>query len=287
VEGRCCPCQEKPKEVEQKTEKTEEAESGKIEKFFGGPWNDFVNKFKIPIIVIFVIWIGASIGFASQLSPLSRSEEFLSDDHPLMEIQNVQTANFVSGGVYNMAIDIYWGVEDIDKSDTSMWDPVYIGEAIMDENFDLSPPDAQQSLIDFCTDLPTRDFILNKDVTCWMDQFKVYVETTLEKTMPLEQEEFKDALYTWAFEVPEGMQAKAGMLIGFSGEDLVYMKVKATGMGDPLHPYDLKNPWFEKWQAHLADYRTIAPSSMQNVYQNAGQWWAFMPSEKAFLSSAF
>jgi len=79
--------------------------------------------------------------------------------------------NFASGGVFNMAVDIYWGVNDIDKSETSMWDPIYIGDAIMDENFDLAPKDAQQSLMDFCEDLIERDFILNREVTCWIDQF--------------------------------------------------------------------------------------------------------------------
>mmetsp|Transcript_41139 Transcript_41139/g.62545 ORF Transcript_41139/g.62545 Transcript_41139/m.62545 type:complete len:128 (+) Transcript_41139:119-502(+) len=105
--------------------------------------------------------------------------------------------------------------------------------------------------------------------------------------MPLPEDEFDSALYTWATEVPAGMQAKAGMLIGFSEEKLVFMKVKATSMGNPLDPYDLKDPWYQRWENHLAAYRKTAPSSMQGVSQTAGQWWAFMPSEKAFLSSAF
>jgi len=52
-----------------------------------------------------------------------------------------------------LAIDIYWGVKDINKDDVSMWDSVYIGEAIMDEEFSLESVEAQQSLLDFCSSL--------------------------------------------------------------------------------------------------------------------------------------
>ncbi len=100
--------------------------------FFGGPWNNFVKKFRYAIIAVFVVIIGVQIGFASQLSPLSRSEEYVDDSHEIMEINNVQIQNFESGGILNMNIDIYWGAEDIDKSGTSMWDPADIGTAIFD-----------------------------------------------------------------------------------------------------------------------------------------------------------
>lgn len=33
-----------------------ERESSKLDKFFAGPWNDFVYKFRIPIVVIFIVW---------------------------------------------------------------------------------------------------------------------------------------------------------------------------------------------------------------------------------------
>ena len=35
----------------------------------------------------------------------------------------------------NMDIFIFWGVEDIDKSDVSMWDTNYIGEVVWDKKF--------------------------------------------------------------------------------------------------------------------------------------------------------
>ena len=59
-----------------------------------------------------------------------------------MEVSTVQTENFSGGGVYKLKINIFWGVKDIDKDKTTKWDPIYVGEAIMDDGFDLSPPQA-------------------------------------------------------------------------------------------------------------------------------------------------
>jgi hypothetical protein len=69
---------------------------------------------------------------------LSKEEEFLPSDHPLMEINTVVANDFNGGGVFSLFINIYWGVKDIDKSKNSIWDAVYIGEVEFDDTFDFS-----------------------------------------------------------------------------------------------------------------------------------------------------
>jgi len=71
------------------------------------------------------------------------------------------------------------------------------------------------------------------------------------------------------------------------GGKLRYMKVQSMSQGNPLDPYDLKIPYYNMWEDFLADFKKEAPASMQSVQQTAGQFWAFMPSERAFLTSAF
>ena len=83
------------------------------------------------------------------------------------------------------------------------WDPSYIGEVMMDPDFDLSPKEAQQSLLDFCSDLVSQDFVADEIVRCWTTDFAAYL-ATLDKQMPLEPEEFKELIYKWATEVPTG-----------------------------------------------------------------------------------
>ena len=64
-------------------------------------------------------------------------------DHQISKITRIVRDEYSSGGIVNLDIDIFWGVNGIDKSKTNRWDPIYIGEVVMDPDFDLSPKEAQ------------------------------------------------------------------------------------------------------------------------------------------------
>lgn len=36
-------------------------------------------------------------------------------------------------------VNIVWGIESLDRSDVSVWDPDSLGELVWDENFTVSP----------------------------------------------------------------------------------------------------------------------------------------------------
>jgi hypothetical protein len=64
LKGRWCPCQKPKTEVEtiqvtkiNEHEHGKEAKFGRIEMFFGGIWNDTVNKLKVPIMAAFICWV--------------------------------------------------------------------------------------------------------------------------------------------------------------------------------------------------------------------------------------
>ena len=65
------------------------------------------------------------------------------------------------------------------------------------------------------------------------------------------------------------------------------MKVNAQSVGNSRDPYDVKNPIYLQWENLATEYNKNAPESMRSFEQTAGQFWAWMPSEKAFVSSAF
>jgi predicted RND superfamily exporter protein len=94
-------------------------------------------------------------------------------------------------------------------------------------------------------------------------------------------------LWKWATTDPIGLALNSQNFLGFKDKKLIYMKITAISIGNPLWPYDKKNPIYERWEAYMQAYRDKAPASMKSVEQTAGQYWAFMVSEKAFLSSAF
>jgi len=74
-----------------------------------------------------------------------------------------------------MTIDLFWGIKDLDTNGGSHWDPEFIGKAIMDDKFDLSPKIAQKSIMDFCIDLRKQDFVRNGKVVCWIEGFDKWV----------------------------------------------------------------------------------------------------------------
>ena len=142
----------------------------KIERFFAEIVSYYVQKFKYLIIIVFVIWAGVATYIGSQLQPIQEQEEFLPDDHPLTIVTNEMEENFGSSR-YVLAVHIYWGVKDIDRYKTTMWDASYAGDVVWDEDFSIYSVEAQQSLLNFCEDLREYSNVLDGEVECWTDDF--------------------------------------------------------------------------------------------------------------------
>lgn len=146
LDGKWCVCSKENEAKKQSTDanlnEVGEETFGRIEMFFSGPWNKCVYKLRYVIVFMFFVWTIVATIIASQLSPLTKEEQFLPDDHPAQEFFNKENY-FLGAGANTLEMKLYWGVKDIDKSKTSMWDAVYIGEPILDESFDLTPVEAQ------------------------------------------------------------------------------------------------------------------------------------------------
>ena len=60
-----------------------------------------------------------------------------------------------------------------------MWDSANIGKLVLDKQFDLSPTEAQASLIQFCSKLRApkgdKEFIADPNkVRCWIEDFEIW-----------------------------------------------------------------------------------------------------------------
>ena len=75
-------------------------------------------------------------------------------------------------------VSIVWGVKSLDRSSVGLWDPEELGELIWNDEFDITPVENQQALLDLCDEL-TDDHALVKedDVNCWIRDMDVYVRT--------------------------------------------------------------------------------------------------------------
>lgn len=128
----------------------EDVELGKLEQFFGGVWNRMVFRCRYCIILLFIIWTVYAIDTALGFGPLTKREEYLPDDHPIIRSLVTIEDEFPAGENDGIQTFIYFGVKDIDKSEVSQWDPENLGEVEFDEKLDLSSIEAQKSLLNFC-----------------------------------------------------------------------------------------------------------------------------------------
>ena len=54
-------------------------------------------------------------------------------------------------------------------------------------------------------------------------------------------------------------------MIGFINDKLVYHKFKAVSKGQAYDPFDLKDPWYQKWKQLVLDYKATAPTGLQSM----------------------
>ena len=82
--GKWCVCSKDPEKKATEFEVNEDGEEkfGRIEMFFSGAWNKVVFKLRYVIVAVFFIWTIIAAVIASKLSPLTKEEQFLPDDHP-------------------------------------------------------------------------------------------------------------------------------------------------------------------------------------------------------------
>ena len=60
----------------------------------------------------------------------------------------------------------------------------------MDDKLDLSPVNVQESMLQFCNDLREQEFVGDKNVKCWIENFNQWVQLTRRKEIPLDPLEF-------------------------------------------------------------------------------------------------
>ena len=68
-------------------------------------------------------------------------------DHQISVVIRALSDQFDGGGDNALKIHLFWGVKDINKDDSVYWDSSYVGKGVMDPDFDLSPEEAQKSIL--------------------------------------------------------------------------------------------------------------------------------------------
>ena len=101
------------------------------------------------------------------------------DSHWVMISLDLAVNVFYSGETdRGMSITMFWGVDGVDKQEVNQWDPEDLGTIIWDNSFDLSPSGNQQAFYDLCQDLRTQSFVRDGLADCWIEDFKLWLESS-------------------------------------------------------------------------------------------------------------
>ena len=190
VSTRCCTCCQKKKEdsvvlpdppereENATTSKAETHESGsKIERFFKNKWSAWMFKGRVVVVPLLIVWIGICIWRSFLIEPLSEEESFIPDDLEPVIALNTLNDDFNQGeDDLVVKVKFIWGASHVDRSSAAKWDPSEFGSIVWDENLNLAPSANQERIRTICSDLRASSLVKDSKVTCFMDDFKTYIE---------------------------------------------------------------------------------------------------------------
>ena len=271
-----------------------------IETFLKDTYSKWILRFKYYILAFFMVIISISIWKASQLEGLSEQEKFFEDSHFMRKAFDYQ--HFFYGGNINTltAPQLVWGIHPrMDRSGTDPWKADDVGKVQYDDEFDLSPTDTQQFIYDICQELLTQHtdkvFSPQTELDCFIYDMIDYANTTLGMSFPLsfsndpinQTTQFTDFIATW---IANDAQGKYWMNRGDVGyfeieNKLKYIKIRFKITVSRWGKFDTKKESFDFWESKMKEWNTNS-STPSTGYQGAFAW-AWMASEKAFVSNAF
>ena len=112
-----------------------------------------------------------------------------------------------------------------------VWNPADLGkvEYYADLDADVSTPDGQTSLKEFCEKLRGANFVSNSDVNCWFDDFEKYIDGRY--TIPIaDAATFKTELKAFG-ESPLGAKLEQSGDLVLVDDKLKYFQVTTATQG--------------------------------------------------------
>eukprot|EP00933_Yihiella_yeosuensis_P070912 TRINITY_DN79072_c0_g1_i1.p1 TRINITY_DN79072_c0_g1~~TRINITY_DN79072_c0_g1_i1.p1 ORF type:complete len:946 (-),score=131.26 TRINITY_DN79072_c0_g1_i1:532-3369(-) len=165
LQGKRCCCPNPSKRFDDEVAEVQSQDSEKKDFF-----EIFLTRFYIPAmqkkiggirpgsLFLVLAMLGTAIQgtyFASRLTPPSKAEEWVPDNHMVGNITPFWSESFLSPDYdRNAVITLFWGIKEFDISGMNVYRPdEFSGKTVWDESFDLSTVEAQQFLLETCKKL--------------------------------------------------------------------------------------------------------------------------------------
>merc|ERR1712167_381595 len=95
---------------------------------------------RLPAMALLMIWFVIAAIKAAELKPVTKTEEFLSDDHPIQKAITILGEEFPAAAEEPAArIYFTWGLKTLDRTGVNqLFDPEFIGEPVFIDNWELN-----------------------------------------------------------------------------------------------------------------------------------------------------
>jgi protein dispatched 1 len=234
------------------------------------------------ILAIVAAWFGIAIWRSTNFKPATEALKMLDDDHELSILQDSLRYDYHTGEYDNtIQVNFIWGIEDVDKSGVNRWDASNLGTIEWDNNFDMSSEANQQRLLDICNNLKASSLVKDQQVTCWVQDFV----NAQNGGNPVPQANFYTELETY-LATTTGQNQYSDNQIGYINGRLYFIKFEALSVAIPFQGYEILEPVYDDWENLKDNYNKNSPIGINNSFQTAAFHWAFLVTEKAFVSGA-
>ena len=177
---------------------------------------------------------------------------------------------------YSIKIFFYWGLNNVDMSKVDETDPSSVGIPIYETTFNLSDPNAQLRIHEFCNTLTTykRDKIRHETLSCIMTDFATYVG---EKNFPVEAHLFDETMANYLSKYKTHWSN-----IGFENGKVVWISIHGKTFVKENQSGTNLEPEYQYWEDFMTDFNSKSPSTCNKAYQHA-EVWKRMIVELAFI----
>lgn len=290
----CCNCRKEDKATTSQAEDEEEErklEVTKIKLEDLVTWKNWpLYKYYIPFVRKYdkyIVLVGLCVGAfgvygITNVSPLTKPEEFLPKDHMLQVFSDTFGDKWLTGSDSEyIALDVYWGVKDIERNFLGWYtgnESRYGDKLIFDLDFDLSDPAAQTAIIDYCNTLTNatcfapgcqgfgRLILPTSTPVCTIVGFQAWWTSTQGNTdflVPNKNEsqraQFFSLLATYRDE------QNLDEYIGFVDGELRYFGTSWVLTANPISPASVKKPIENALQRLSDEYEETAPATAKNI----------------------
>ena len=290
---------------------------GRVEKFFYGPYMNFLDKAKYAIVLAFVGLAALGIFFALQLAPPTDSEAFMPPYHMATKFNDFMTpsANYWARSDTDVTEDVWivWGVAGMDLSTrSSPWNATDRGTIIWDENFDPYSEKSQAHLLNVCPIIrtsPCRETSLGCDRSivegddtrwlvrrtpdnpegegyCWPAVMQAWLRAQ-GKDMPMPAQDFEIELRAFY----NAHVNKVRTRIGFVEEEDESLTLKYFAMKFPssfVAPQSdsITAAVLEDWEDATQDLNVAAEEGMDNAFMTSGFPFVWLFTQRSLVRNA-